>query len=518
MLFSDALKTAKPSPVSTLIEYRICVLWFFAIFLIYLSFSPMVIAGMGYMGENLQAAEQVTSYILSWINTADSQSSINWPRHGAVEMFFEVPFLLVQRMLFGSNSFWADRVMALQPVLLTALISTIILRWSRRLTGNLKTSIAVALTATFATMLWPYAYIGLETTQSLFLLLAGFVGLNHKKLPTWPRTLALGLIAGIAASTKSNGFFLLPAIGFLVVCFFWRDWDDFEAVWPALKNEWRKTVCLAVIILAFYWVGSLSRAAYWDQHGSLLAYVFRNVLIESPLTFLMNLWSQFFSLNKGLVFFAPLAALGLFTIRKTFRVAPQLAFFSLLVLGGSACSLSLLVPWQDEVWGPRYLHTVVAPLVVCVAASLRGIRWKQLDWEWKTLLPTAAILGLAVSFLGSIFYYGSLHSAALASESSTLEHLLNDPRFNHPRFNLKLLQSRIFSKDEQWPAPDRWWFEKPPDAPAQPTVNLRDYAQPQPLIFNSAQSPGMANGLKAALALGSVLLAFSCVLARKQKE
>lgn len=432
-------------------------------------------------------------------------------------MLFEVPFLLFQRMLFGHNSFWADRTMALQPILLTALISTMTLWWSKLLTGNLKTSVAVALTATFATMLWPYAYIGLETTQSLGLLFAGFVGLNYEKHPTWPRTLVLGVAAGIAVSTKSNGFFLLPAIGFLVICFFWRDWDNFEALWGALKNNWRKVTCLAVMILAFYWVGSLSRAAYWDQHGSLLAYVFRNVLIDSPLTFLMNLWSQFFSLNKGFIFFAPMAAVGLFTIRKTFRVAPQLAFFSLLVLGGSACSLSLLIPWQDEVWGPRYLHTAVAPLVLCVAASLRVVPWNK-SWEWKILLPTAAVFGLAVSFLGTVFYYGSLHSAASASGSSTLEHLLNDPRFNHPRFNLKLLQSRIFSKDEQWPAPERWWFDKPPDAPTQPTVNLRDYSQPQPLIVNSAQAKGLANCLRATLVLGVVLLAFSCMLAWRQKE
>lgn len=515
MLFSYALRAAKPSPIVFSIERKICALWFLGVFLVYLSFSPMAIAGMGYMSENMQAAEQITSHVLDWIKGSSNQSPINWPRHGAVEMFFEVPFLLAQRSLFGPNPFWADRLMASQPILFTSLISTIILRWSKRLTDNWKISVAIALAASFATMLWPYAYIALETTQSLCLLLAGFIALNYEQRPTWLRTLMLGIAAGVAASAKSNGFFLLPAIGFLVVSFFWRDWDNYLAMGQALKRQWQKALTVMLIILVFYWIGSYSRATYWEQHGSLLGYVFRNVLIESPLTFLMNLWSQFFSLNKGLIFFAPLAVVGLFTIRKAFRVAPQLAFFSLLVLAGSSCSLSLLIPWQDEVWGPRYLHTAVAPLIVCLTAALRVI---QLEWKWKTLLGTAAAFGFAVSALGSIFYYGKLHTAATNIGNSTIENFLNDPRFNHPRFNLKLLQSRIFSTDEQWPIPERWWFDQPPDVTPPSTVNLRDYAQPQPLMLNSAKAGKLAFCLRMALLAGTALLAFACVIAWKQRE
>lgn len=515
MFFSKALKSARPSPVFDFLEYKISMLWFCAIFLTYLSFSPLSIGGMGYMSENLQAAEQIATHILNWVKPTIDQTHIQWPRHGAVEMFFEVPFLLVQQTVLGRNSFWADRVVSLQPVLLTSLISTIILRWSKRLTGNSKAAIAISLAATFATMLWPYAYIGLEIKQSFFLLLAGYLALNEERLPTWPRTLTLGFAAGIAASAKSNGFFLLPALLFLVVCFFWRDWNNAQTIGKDLKKDWQKAACLIVIISAFYGVGSYTRAVYWNQHGSLMDYVFRNVIIESPLTFLMNLWSQFFSLNKGLVFFAPLAGVGLFTIPKTFRVAPQLAVFSLLVLAGSACSLSLLVPWEDEVWGPRYLHAAVAPLILCWAGAMRAIR---LDWKWKSLLTTAAAFGLAVSFLGSFFYYGQLHSAARDSATSTLEHFLNDPRFNHPRFNLKLLSCRMFSRDEQWPAPDRWWFEAPPDAPTPVIVNLRDYAQPQPLMLNSSKSRVLAFGLRISFFLGVALLALTIVTAWKQRE
>lgn len=497
------------------VEFRICFFWFLAVFLIYLSFSPLAISGMGYMGENLESARQIASHLPEWMKGRSSHAPINWPRHGAVEMIFEVPFLLVQNLLSGENSYLADRAISLQPILMTSAVSAIVLKWSRRLTGSLKLAIAVAFSASFATMLWPYAYIGLETTQSLFLLLAGYLALDYEKPVAWPRTLALGLAAGVAASAKSNGLFLLPALGFLVCAYLWRDWQNYLAVFAVLKKEWAKALSMASIILAFYWAGSYSRAVYWSQHGSLMDFVYRNVLIESPLTFLMNLWSQFFSINKGLIFFAPIAVAGLLAVRRAFRNAPQLAYFSCLTVGGAACSLSLLVPWEDEVWGPRYLHSAVAPLVLCLAAALRGA---GLNRKRQSMLVAAAAFGLMVSFLGCIFYYGALHKAANAAGSSTLENLLNDPRFNHPRFNLKLLRSRFSSTGEQWPQPERWWFEKPPDAPVQSSVNLRDYARLQPAMLDSTQPRTLAVCLRFALLSGGALLVLVCVAAWKQKE
>lgn len=515
MFFLNFFAREKLSQVTAFLESRIYSVWFLAMFLTYLSFSPLAIAGMGYMGENLEAAQQIASNLLHWVKGQSGQWPINWPRHGAVEMFFEAPLLLLEPLLPFNSSFPADRILSLQPVMMTSAISTIILKWSRRLTGSLKLAIAVTLSASFATMLWPYAYIGLETTQSLFLLLAGYLALNYEKPVTWPRTLVLALSAGVAASAKSNGLFLLPALGFLVCAYFWRDWQNYQSLFSVLKKEWAKASFLASIILMFYWVGSYSRSVYWKQHGSLMEYVTSHVLIESPITFLMNMWSQFFSINKGLGFFAPIAVAGLLAIRRTFRREPQLAYFSLLVLGGATCSLSLFFPWQDEVWGPRYLHSAVAPLALCLAAALRQIGFSRRN---KALLFAATVFGLSVSFLGSIFYYGQLHRAATATGNSTLENLLNDPRFNHIRFNLKLAQCRVMPTNEQWPKPKYWWFSKPQDAPPESAVNLCDYSYPQSPIFDSIKAPRRAALLKLSLLLGVWLLGWIVWLGVKQKE
>lgn len=515
MSLSDNSPRAKLSQVNGFIESRICWFWFLAVFLTYLSFSPLTISAMGYMGENLESARQIASNLSEWMKGRSGLASVNWPRHGAVEMIFEVPLLLLQNLLLGENSYRSDRLISLQPVLLTSAMSVVVLKWSRQLAGSLKMAVVAAFSASFATMLWPYAYIGLETTQSFFLLLAGFLALDYEKPVTWPRTLALGLAAGVAASAKSNGLFLIPALVFLACAYLWRDWPNYRAIFAALKKERAKALSLVSIILAFYWAGSHSRAIYWKQHGSLMDFVYHYVLIESPLTFLMNLWSQFFSINKGLIFFAPIAVAGLLAVRLAFRRAPQLTFFSCLVVGGAACSLSLLFPWEDEVWGPRYLHSAVAPLVLCLAAALRG---DELNRKRKVMLLAATLFGLMVSFLGSFFYYGSLHAAASDTGSSTLEHLLNDPRFNHPRFNLKLLQSRFSSTDEQWPPPERWWFEKPADAPIWKSVNLRDYSRPQPFMLAASHSGWLVNCLRASLLFGCILLGWLCFIALRQKE
>jgi len=515
MSLSELSERAKLSQVNAFVEYRIALFWFVAVFLVYLSFSPLAISGMGYMGENIEAAQRITANLWQWINGNVGQFVVNWPRHGAVEMLFEVPLLLLQPLLPIKSSDPADRLMSFQPILLTALTSAIFLKWSRRLTGDWKPAIAVTLAASFATMLWPYAYIGLETTQSFFLLLAGFLALNYEQPVAWPRTIALGLAAGVAASAKSNGLFLLPALGFLVCVYLWRDWRNYRALIGVLKQEWAKALCLILLIAAFYWVGSYSRALYWRQHGSLMDYVYRNVLIESPLTFALNLWGQFFSRNKGLVFFAPLAMVGLLVSRTSFRVAPQMTIFSWLVLAGSAGSLSLLVPWEDEVWGPRYLHSAVAPLILCLAAALRAVRPGLLE---KTTLVAAATIGLAISCLGSLFYYGTLHRAASDAGQATLENFLNDPRFNHPHFNFKLLQSRFFSQEQQWPKPERWWFEKPPDAPDVRSVDLRDYAEPQPMILNPAKSYRLVTLMKGCLLLGITLLLWACFVVCRKRD
>ena len=64
------------------------------------------------------------------------------------------------------------------PLLETAGLATLLFLWAARLAGDLRWGVTVALGAAFCTLLWPYAYTGLEPTQSLLLLIIGYLALS----------------------------------------------------------------------------------------------------------------------------------------------------------------------------------------------------------------------------------------------------------------------------------------------------------------------------------------------------
>src|SRR5215469_17503014 len=92
------------------------------------------------------------------------------PRHGVIELLFEIPFVLIGRA-FGGGSVWADRTLSLEFVLATAALVTLIFDWTWKITSNLAWSYLLSIAAGLCTMLWPYAYVGMETTQAFFLFL-----------------------------------------------------------------------------------------------------------------------------------------------------------------------------------------------------------------------------------------------------------------------------------------------------------------------------------------------------------
>ena len=116
---------------------RIAWLFFLAMTMWYFSLSPGTIAGMGYMGENLKASHQIVSNLLTWLTLKPAATPIDRPRHGFLELAFEVPFLVLGRPFFGAPLDWADRILAIQPILVTSLLCTLIFVWNRRITGSL---------------------------------------------------------------------------------------------------------------------------------------------------------------------------------------------------------------------------------------------------------------------------------------------------------------------------------------------------------------------------------------------
>ena len=132
--------------------------------------------------------------------------------------------------------------------------------WLRRLTSP-GWSFLLALVAGFCTMLWPYAYIGVEVKQSVALILAGYLGLTDDGKASWPRVLLFALSCAVAVSVKASGTFLVPAILFLIGCYYWRySFQQMRQLMP-------KLLVTVAIILVVYFSNSVLRSLFYIHTG-----------------------------------------------------------------------------------------------------------------------------------------------------------------------------------------------------------------------------------------------------------
>ncbi|MEP7273294.1 MAG: hypothetical protein ABI882_17475 [Acidobacteriota bacterium] len=456
---------------------RIYWLFFMSLTLLYISFTPGTIEGQGYNQENLVAAGQVLTNVVNAV-TRQPLVQVEWTRHGCIEPLLELPFVAASRLFFGASEKWPGRLAIFVPILATSLLCTLLLIWAHRLTSSLRWSILLAVAAGLGTMLWPYAYIGLETTQSLALLAAAFITLGRMRTGSWREVLLLAVCCGVTLTAKSSGVFLVPAIGFLVFVYFWRQNTLGEAKW--------KLIGLLGLIVLLFGLNLMARSRYWGGTAAGAAGYYSQLLIDSPLTAAFQAFSYFGSPNKSLLLYCPIVLLSLLALRAAWRLQSAIVIFSLLTLGGLIAGFAVTRMWAEETWGPRYLHAAVAPLLLCLAAAS-----SEMEFRWRRHVSVLALLllGLGVSLLGTLFSYGSLHRAAIETSQNTLEALQYSPRWNHIQFNWTLLRlwirrSVVTTQEEDlWPKPVGWWFSKPDDAPPEKTVDLRQFATPQPIIL-----------------------------------
>ena len=254
------------------------------------------------------------------------------------------------------------------------------------------------------------------------------------------------------------------------------------------------------------------------------------MIAEDWLAVPFNFFSFFGSINKSLLIFAPITAVALWLAPRAWREARGVTAFALLTLLGMAGGMSLTYTWADEAWGPRYLHVVVAPLILLVAVAW-GRKPRRL-WQ-KTTLAIVFIVGFLVSSLGSLFYYGALARAATMAAQSTVENFNYGPDWNHIRFNARLFDVWLerpvlgLSAERLWTPEQIWLFRMPPpDAPAWKTVDLGPLAHPQPAIIRywRRRPPDMTGWwfvFPVGFALGTAFLGtliFSCLKAADMED
>ncbi len=435
----------------------------------YICLSPGSIAGQGYAAEEIDSGLRILAVASAWIKGHPVPPMI-WSRHGPVPVLFDLPFLKAGK-LFVSPDF----MLSFQPAILTAALVTILFLWLRNLCSP-GMSLFLTLTAAFGTMLWPYAYIGLETKQSLFVFLAGYLALAGGKIRSWPRLLLFAVVCGLTLAAKSTGIILWPVIAYLVYVQFQGEW-----------REQRKQVLVSILIIGSIWaLGHWGTDRYWGPRGG-GAGSFRMWMIDSPLQYFTNLMGVLGSPSKGFFVYAPVMLVSLYAVPRAFRTHRPIAIFALLVTGCTLGFICLLTSPADEVWGLRYMHIAIAPLMLCTGAA-----FPRLEWRRRAVVALLAVIGVAISFLGVFYYYGGIDFAATKDGENVLEWLTGDSSWNPIEFHARLFRVWLFDRGAApvlWTPKHTWVWTPPPDAPPSKSIDLRDYCQPQSFMLRFWHAP-----------------------------
>ena len=465
---------------------------FLGLFSFYIAFSSGSSAGQGYTGEETQAANSILTHVDAWRKGVPSPPML-WSRHGPLPILFDVPFVALGKFFVSP-----DFTMCFEPALITAALVTLVFLWLRKLT-SLGMSLLIALIGGLGTMLWPYAYIGLEPKQSFFVLLAGYLGLACGPVRGWTRVLLFAVVCGIAVSLKSTGVVLFPAVAWLL-------YVQFGESWRSRRSE----IAAVIVVIGVIWAtNAWGRNLFWAALGGGWSRL-RPLLINSPLLFFANVIGIFGSPTKGLLLYAPVLLLSLYAIPRTFRTHRRTAIFVLLLVAGVVFQMAMLRAFADEVWGSRYAHTMIAPLLVLIGAA----RPEGFEWRRQAPLIALGVLGVIISFLGSLYYYGVLHVATMDAGQNTLETLAGDSVWNAIRFHSRLLDVWLHggAGPVWWTPRHIWMYEPPPGAPPWKEIDLRRLCEPQSILLKSirkGQMTPLSGCYLLSLITGVLLIGFS---------
>src|SRR5215472_13982779 len=249
---------------------KTAVLLFVGLSGIYICLSSGAISGQGYTGEEIDSGLRILAVTTAWMKGHPVPPMV-WSRHGPLPVLFDLPFLKLGKRIVSP-----DFMLSFQPGLLTAGLITILFLWLRKLCSP-GMALFLTLTAAFGTMLWPYAYISLETKQSFFVLLAGYLALADGKIERWPQLLLFAVTSGLAISAKGTGITLWPVIAYLIYVQFRGDW----------RSQRVRVLTVAFIIMIIWALSHWGANAYWNPRGG-GGNAFRQYLIESPIEIFLN--------------------------------------------------------------------------------------------------------------------------------------------------------------------------------------------------------------------------------------
>jgi hypothetical protein len=254
-----------------------------------------------------------------------------------------------------------------------------------QLRRSLRWGAAIATLFVFASIAWPYAKIGMETTFMATVLIAFAVAAWARRKPTPRSFAAAGLAAGAIAATKPYSVITILPVAVLLL-----------PSWLALdrRDRWRTLIAAAIPLLC--WAAAIGWYN-WLRFGSPTSFGYSEgaLTLSAPLNFIGLLISP----GKGLIFYSPLVVLGALGLPKLWRADRSATVSLVLLMFLMTCVAGLSRYWGDEVWGPRFLvsaaWTFLVPIAWWCDTALR-----------KRVLVGVTVLAVGVQLVGAGAYYG----------------------------------------------------------------------------------------------------------------
>jgi hypothetical protein len=254
-----------------------------------------------------------------------------------------------------------------------------------------RAAIAVSVLFAAASIAWPYARIGMETTFMALLVLALLSADWARRRPSVTSWGVTGLVGGAAMVSKPYAVLAVAPLALLLI--------------PRVRRPLRAALPATVALLApiLCW-GLLTLWYNYTRHGSITD--FGSAERTSP-TFAatFNFAGLLISPGKGLLLYSPLAILGLVGLRAMWRAERRLTVAAMLSFASLAGFIAVSSHWSEETWGPRYIVPVAWILLLPIA-------WWATTRTRRRVLVALAVPAVLVQLIAVVIpYSGYFHAA-----------------------------------------------------------------------------------------------------------
>lgn len=399
-------------------------------------------------------------------------------RCGYGQIVLETPFVflgeLLNSLLNGKKNEYVKLIALFYNPFITALIVGISFLIFH-LFVKIRQALLLAVIFAFATMLFPYALIGMEPTSLLCVALSIFFLFRFGKSNQRLDLLLSGLAFFSLFFGKSYYFFTGPAFALYLLL------DSLERGKPWFKETASRLMIffapLALIFPLYLLGNNASYGGYWKS-----PYVLQNELFGGE-NFIFGLYGLLFSFGKSFFIYSPILLLSIWLFRPFYRKFRKEAIFTAAYTIILLLFVSRVHWWSDETWGPRYLVSLCLLLSFPLIMIFRPM--EATKKYYRILIIGFVSLSVAFQLLGVVARYGVFPRTLSDLYTQTGHNTLASSEYQYvPAFapyliNAALIRNQIIGQNQ--PLRFRLIYTPPMEQMAQgaPLIKDIEYAPPK---------------------------------------